>query len=36
MSAGRSQGFAFNRTRQAYLATRLRVAGTHWSRLLAA
>ena len=33
MSAVRSQGFAFNRTRQAYLATRLRVAETHWSRL---
>src|SRR5277367_234172 len=32
MSAVRSQGFAFNRTRQAYLATRLRIAGTHWSR----
>jgi uncharacterized membrane protein (UPF0127 family) len=26
-------GYAFNRTRQAYLATRLCVAGTHWSRL---
>ena len=26
-------GFAFNRTRQAYLATQLRLAGTHWSRL---
>jgi len=26
-------GYAFNRTRQAYLATRLSVAGTHWSRL---
>lgn len=25
-------GHAFNRTRQAYLATRLSVAGTHWSR----
>ena len=24
--------YAFNRTRQAYLATRLSVAGTHWSR----
>jgi uncharacterized protein len=24
--------YAFNRTRQAYLATRLAVAGTHWSR----
>ncbi len=28
-----SQGYAFNRTRQAYLATRLRMAGSHWSRL---
>ncbi len=26
-------GYAFNRTRQAYLATQLRVAKTHWSRL---
>ncbi len=26
-------GYAFNRTRQAYLATQLRLAGTHWSRL---
>jgi uncharacterized membrane protein (UPF0127 family) len=26
-------GYAFNRTRQAYLATQLCVAGTHWSRL---
>jgi uncharacterized membrane protein (UPF0127 family) len=25
--------YAFNRTRQSYLATELRVAGTHWSRL---
>jgi len=33
MSAVRPLGFAFNRTRQAYLATRLRVAGTHWARL---
>jgi uncharacterized protein len=33
MPAAVSQGFAFNRTRQAYLATRLAVAGTHWSRL---
>jgi uncharacterized protein len=24
--------YAFNRTRQAYLATRLSLAGTHWSR----
>jgi uncharacterized membrane protein (UPF0127 family) len=28
-----THGYAFNRTRQAYLATHLRVAGTHWSRL---
>jgi uncharacterized membrane protein (UPF0127 family) len=28
-----STGYAFNRTRQAYLATRLFVAATHWSRL---
>lgn len=27
-----STGFAFNRTRHAYLATRLTIAGTHWSR----
>ena len=33
MSAVSPQGFAFNRTRQAYLATRLRVAGSYWSRL---
>jgi uncharacterized protein len=26
-------GYAFNRTRRSYLATELRVAGTHWSRL---
>ena len=25
-------GYAFNRTRHAYLATHLTVAGTHWSR----
>jgi uncharacterized protein len=25
-------GYAFNRTRHAYLATRLAIAGTHWSR----
>lgn len=25
-------GYAFNRTRQAYLATQLCLAGTHWSR----
>ena len=28
-----STGYAFNRTRNAYLATRLSMAGTHWSRL---
>ena len=33
MPARSSTGYAFNRTRQAYLATRLRMAGTHWSRL---
>jgi len=27
-----SVGYAFNRTRQTYLATQLRLAGTHWSR----
>ena len=27
-----SSAYAFNRTRHAYLATRLAVAGTHWSR----
>ena len=27
-----STGYAFNRTRQAPLATRLKVAGSHWSR----
>jgi hypothetical protein len=27
-------GYAFNRTRNTYLATHLAVAGTHWSRLL--
>ena len=27
------QGFAFNRTRQAFLATQLTVADTHWRRL---
>jgi uncharacterized membrane protein (UPF0127 family) len=26
-------GYAFNRTRHAYLATQLSIAGTHWSRL---
>jgi uncharacterized membrane protein (UPF0127 family) len=33
MPAAVTQGYAFNRTRQAYLATQLHVAGTHWSRL---
>ena len=33
MSVPSSTGYAFNRTRQAYLATSLAVAGTHWSRL---
>jgi uncharacterized membrane protein (UPF0127 family) len=28
-----SVGYAFNRTRQAYLATQLSIAATHWSRL---
>jgi len=32
MSRTRSTGYAFNRTRHAYLATRLTVAGSHWSR----
>jgi len=27
-----STGYAFNRTRQVHLATRLKVAGSHWSR----
>jgi len=33
MPRGDTTRYAFNRTRQAYLATRLSVAGTHWSRL---
>jgi uncharacterized membrane protein (UPF0127 family) len=33
MPAADSQGYALNRTRQAYLATELRFASTHWSRL---
>ncbi|HUK17536.1 MAG TPA: DUF192 domain-containing protein [Bryobacteraceae bacterium] len=33
MAASVSQGYAFNRTRRAYLATQLRVAASHWSRL---
>ena len=28
------RGYAFNRTRQAFLATELRVADTHWTRLV--
>jgi uncharacterized membrane protein (UPF0127 family) len=34
MSLPAATGYAFNRTRNAYLATHLSVAGTHWSRLL--
>jgi uncharacterized protein len=34
MSLQAATGYAFNRTRNAYLATHLCVAGTHWSRLL--
>jgi len=33
MPAAVPQGYAFNRTRQTYLATQLQIAGTHWSRL---
>jgi len=33
MSLPGPKGYAFNQTRRAYLATRLRVAETHWSRL---
>ena len=33
MAVFSSQGRAFNRTRQAYLATALAVADTHWTRL---
>ncbi len=33
MAALSTQGQAFNRTRQAYLATELAVANTHWTRL---
>ena len=33
MPAAVSQGYAFNRTRQAYLSTELQVAATHLSRL---
>ena len=34
MSLPAPSGSAFNRTRGAYLATELSVAGTHWTRLL--
>ena len=33
MSSAAATGYAFNRTRNAYLATHLSVAETHWSRL---
>ena len=33
MSLPSSTGYAFNRTRNSYLATHLSVAGTHWTRL---
>jgi uncharacterized membrane protein (UPF0127 family) len=33
MAGSEAQGYALNRTRQAYLATRLAVADRHWSRL---
>lgn len=32
MSVPGSTGYAFNRTRQAYLATQVTLAATHWSR----
>jgi len=32
MSVVNSMGYAFNRTRQAYLATQLSLADTHWTR----
>jgi len=32
MSTPGSTGYAFNRTRQAYLATHVTLAATHWSR----
>jgi uncharacterized protein len=32
MSSPGSTGYAFNRTRQAHLATEMSIAGTHWSR----
>lgn len=33
MPGTNSTGYAFNRTRRAYLATELSLANTHWSRL---
>jgi len=33
MPAPSAKGYAYNLTRQAYLATELMLAGTHWSRL---
>jgi uncharacterized protein len=33
MSVASPTGYAFNRTRKAYLATHLSLAGTHWTRL---
>ena len=33
ISALRDTGYALNRTRNAYLATELRIAASHWSRL---
>jgi uncharacterized membrane protein (UPF0127 family) len=33
MSESVARGYAFNRTRRQYLATRLAVADTHWTRL---
>ncbi|MBZ5598035.1 MAG: DUF192 domain-containing protein [Acidobacteriia bacterium] len=32
MPVAECTGYAYNRTRHAYLATQLRFAGTHWSR----
>lgn len=32
MQVANSTGYAFNRTRNAYLATGLRIANTHWAR----
>ena len=34
MQGNSRKGYAFNRTRQAFLATELSVANTHWSRLV--